>query len=444
MPHVSHSPPCCPHLTVRRIVVRGCRADGRARLSGAESCAVYQEAQPKGRLKIRRLIARPSPCYARYHGMSVPFGERGGALRGVVDLACGRLPRFVFGGGVGPLLPVFHFHSEPRFDLEPKLRYLQENGYRTVSADELAGVATGERRPGSREVALCFDDAWATVWTDAAPLLQAFGQTAIVYAIPGRIGEADRCRPDRAPHSGLVEASSPFMTWPELRALASAGTIDVQSHTWSHAMVFTSMDVIDFVGPEYARTPLLNRPMLIATDELQVVEPTDLGAPLYEQRSRMSDARRREATMDAHRACLETVRQAGGLAFFRRPDWRATLQSVAAKSRGRERVESDTEHREAIEAELDRSRSELNARLRTNRVRHVCLPWGVSGATTSAALTRLGFVSAVANRWRGVFAVRPGDHPFWLKRLPNRYIFSLPGHGRRAWLTLGRLSGTPQ
>src|SRR5262245_51971513 len=99
-------------------------------------------------------------------GMSVPFGERGGALRGVVDLVCGRLPRFVFGGSVGALVPVFHFHAERHDVLAPRLRYLRDNGYRTLRADELAAVARRQRPAGHREVALCFDDAWATVWTD--------------------------------------------------------------------------------------------------------------------------------------------------------------------------------------------------------------------------------------------------------------------------------------
>jgi hypothetical protein len=26
-----------------------------------------------------------------------------------------------------------------------------------------------------------------------------------------------------------------------------------------------------------------------------------------------------------------------------------------------------------------------------------------------------------------------GDDPYWLKRLPNTYIFRLPGRGRRIW-----------
>jgi hypothetical protein len=31
----------------------------------------------------------------------------------------------------------------------------------------------------------------------------------------------------------------------------------------------------------------------------------------------------------------------------------------------------------------------------------------------------------------GTYAVRPGDDPYFLKRLPNRYIFALPGRGRK-------------
>ena len=69
----------------------------------------------------------------------VPFAERGGAIRGGLDLVSGRFPRFVFGGGLDhDLLPVFHFHEVTREELEPKLRYLAENGYKTVTSDEIA------------------------------------------------------------------------------------------------------------------------------------------------------------------------------------------------------------------------------------------------------------------------------------------------------------------
>jgi hypothetical protein len=366
--------------------------------------------------------------------MSVPLGERGGPLRGVLDLVSGRLPRFVFGGRTSGLVPVFHFHSERRDILAPRLRYLRENGYRTLRADELAAVARRKRPAGDREVALCFDDAWTSVWTDAAPLLRDLGLTAIVYAIPGRMTDREECRPAGA---GDEVKGSPFMTWPELGRLQHEGLIDVQSHTWAHAMVFTSPQPIDFVKPGYESAPLLNRPLVSDASGLEFVDPSELGAPLYEQRSRMSDGPRVCGARQAHHACVDMVRAAGGAAFFKQPDWRQRLERVTAQHPGAT-TESESDQQRAIEDELDRSRSELNARLRTQSIRHVCLPWGVSGQRTAAALERLGYDSAIANRWSGHFAVAPGDHPFWLKRLPNRYIFHLPGRGRTSFFRPGR------
>jgi hypothetical protein len=58
----------------------------------------------------------------------VPFAERGGRLRGVLDLATGCYPAFLFGGSLGDLLPAFHFHDVTREWLEPRLQYLVENG----------------------------------------------------------------------------------------------------------------------------------------------------------------------------------------------------------------------------------------------------------------------------------------------------------------------------
>ena len=60
----------------------------------------------------------------------VPFTERGGVLRGLVDLATCRYPAFIFGGPIGRLLPVFHLHEVTAESLEPKLRHLAEHRYR--------------------------------------------------------------------------------------------------------------------------------------------------------------------------------------------------------------------------------------------------------------------------------------------------------------------------
>jgi len=333
----------------------------------------------------------------------------------------GRYPAFVFGGGLGAFLPVFHFHEVTREELEPKLRHLADNGYRSVVADEIASYVRGDATLPARSVGLCFDDAWKSLATVAAPLLQQYNLRAITYAIPARLTEQG-------------EGHSPFVTWSELSALQASGTIDVQSHTDSHSRIFASIEVEDFVQPGYEATPLLNRPQLSASPVLTFVTPADLGAPLYGMRSRMSDGRRALVSPAVHDACVDFVAREGGADFFSRPDWRNRLNSLVVS--GLEtRFESDGDQARAIDEELARSRAILNDRLKTSSVSHICLPWGISGSRTEASLKRTGYRTAFANRLRGQHAVHRGDDPYWLKRLPNHYITRLPGRGRQYWFS---------
>jgi peptidoglycan/xylan/chitin deacetylase (PgdA/CDA1 family) len=362
---------------------------------------------------------------------AVPFNERGGRLRGVLDAVSGRFPAFVFGGRVGEdILPVFHFHDERHEGLEPKLRHLAENGYRSVTSDEIARFVDGTLPPAPLRVGLCFDDVWASVWTMAAPLLKQYGLTAIAYAIPGRIEESERCRPAFRDGRPVAEGP-PLVTWPELRSLHASGIVDVQCHTYSHARIFCSATVAGYVTPAYATTPLLNRPQIAGSSSMRFITPDDLGAPLYVARSRMSDGLRVSVAPDVHARCVAIVANAGGRRFFDKPSWRAELDAINRDAPSQ--VESSEARRAAIEEELDRGRSVLNDRLNTRTVNHVCLPWGVSSDDSVAALKRLGFKTAFANRLRGMHAVTRGDDPYWLKRLPNRHILRLPGRGRRLW-----------
>ena len=181
----------------------------------------------------------------------VPFSERGGTLRGVLDLATGRYPSFLFGGSTGRLLPVFHLHEVTRAVLEPRLQFLAEHGYRTVTTDAIARLVRDGRHPGPFTVALCFDDARASLWTVAMPMLRKYNFCAITYAIPGRIVDANATRPtldDGGPTAERADLSDrPFVTWPELRALQAGGLVDVQNHTYSHASVFCADQVTGFV-----------------------------------------------------------------------------------------------------------------------------------------------------------------------------------------------------
>ena len=100
----------------------------------------------------------------------VPFAERGGALRGVLDLATGCYPSFLFGGSPGDALPVFHIHEVTTDWLEPRLQHV-DNGYRTITSEEIARsswTASVQVLEASRSP---FDDVGQRV-TVAMPLLR--------------------------------------------------------------------------------------------------------------------------------------------------------------------------------------------------------------------------------------------------------------------------------
>ncbi len=370
-----------------------------------------------------------------------PFDEQGGRLRGVVDLAAGRYPPFLFGLPVGELLPVFHFHETSAAALEPALRYLVENGYRTVVSDDVAALVRERRHPGPKSVMLAFDDAWASLWLVVGPLLEKYGMRAVTYAIPSRLAGADTVRPTLA--DGPVDAeaadraANPFVTWPELEALSASGLVDVQSHSWSHSMVFSGPDVVAVSDPRRGET-LLSRPRLNTGEPPEFLAQSRVGYPLFPRRSRLSDAVRFLPDPGGCARVEQFVEARGGTAFLDRPTWRADLEPLLGAIAGRS--ESEDERRRAVEFEISAARDALEGRLHVP-VRHICLPWGVSGRVTRAALERLGVVTAFANRTEGRFAVAAGDDPFFLKRVHSRHIFALPGRGRRPFATFVTRAG---
>jgi hypothetical protein len=190
---------------------------------------------------------------------------------------------------------------------------------------------------------------------------------------------------------------------------------------------------VGVASPALAREHVLNRPRLNDGDPPVFLDATRLGFPLFDRRSRLSDARRFFPDLEACAALESFVAAEGGAAFFARDNWRATLAPRLRTVHGA--WESPAARLATIEHELVAARAMLEARLATS-VRHLCLPWGITSADTRRLIEQLGFETAVANRLPGMYAVREGDDPFYLKRLPHRHIFALPGRGRRALRTL--------
>lgn len=364
---------------------------------------------------------------------SIPFSERNTPWRGGLDLVTGCYPAFLFGGSLGRWLPVFHFHEATVAGLEPYLQYLVENGYHTVTSEAIAAYVRKGIHPGPKSVALCFDDAWASLWTVTAPLLKKHGLQAITYVSPARMPDLAVLRPTlESPEGAPVDVDSsvtPFTSWAELRALQGAGTVDIQAHTLGHTMIFADACIGGFVTPGFLRHPHLY-PLLDTGAGERYLTPADLGAPLYTQRSRYSDALRYDNPA-AFEACVRKVRENGGADFFTRPDWDRDLRQLASSCAGRQ--ETPAQRDAAIFNDLLAARQQLNARLNTDTVRHMCFPWAIASKPGEGAAEKAGYVTAFGDRLFGRRAVRAGDPPYRLMRLKHQLLYGLPGRGRRTF-----------
>ena len=119
-----------------------------------------------------------------------------------------------------PIL-MYHYASQPppdadvyRRDLsvspvqfESHLKYLADNGYRTITLDDLLYALAHGRELPARPVILTFDDGYADNYTNAFPLLEKYDMMAHFFVI-----------------SDFVNQERPgYMTWPQIEEMAAAG-----------------------------------------------------------------------------------------------------------------------------------------------------------------------------------------------------------------------------
>ena len=347
-------------------------------------------------------------------------------------------------------IPVFTFHSVDQEYFETQMRYLADNHYRTVDADEYHDILLGKVQPEQKTVVLTFDDGRGSLWSVAYPILKKYGLKAISFVVPFCIKDATEDYPTlEDAWSGRVsigdvqrrEEKELLCTWKEIKEMHQGGVVDFQSHSSFHHSVFTTDELVDFINPSFRPKLMCGtlNPVIRKQGVDAVVNDLDLGHPIYKWAPSLSTSRRYVEDEALSRACTNYVSDHGGSSFFQQAGWRQQLKNImrAYQKQHTEsgRFQSQTERVLDMQQDLLQSKKLIEEKL-DKRVRHFCFPWYAGSDVAVKASRDVGYCS---NYW-GIFQNRAinriGDDPYYLARMNDEYVFSLPGRGRIALYAL--------
>jgi peptidoglycan/xylan/chitin deacetylase (PgdA/CDA1 family) len=123
--------------------------------------------------------------------------------------------------------PSFRRYTVTPRQFDRQMRWLAALGYEAIDMDALVQARTGQGSLPRRPVLITFDDGFRGCADHAVPVLRAHGFTAVIYLVPGLMGETSRWM---LPEVGV---ELPLMTWDTARALAAEG-FQCGSHTVTH------------------------------------------------------------------------------------------------------------------------------------------------------------------------------------------------------------------
>ncbi len=149
-------------------------------------------------------------------------------------IALHRLPPMLYGRCVDPnaAVPVFAQHAPGGSYLKPKLEHLARNKYSTLTTREYLEWLSGTRTLDRPSVLLTFDDGLKGFADHTLPLLRQHGMRSVLFICPGLVEMATR----PAGKAG-EQLSKTLLSWGDIRGLAGAGDVDVQSHGMWHNRV---------------------------------------------------------------------------------------------------------------------------------------------------------------------------------------------------------------
>lgn len=114
-------------------------------------------------------------------------------------------------------------------DLAAQFAWLQANGYRPVSLQQIIDARQGGVSLPEKAVLLTFDDGRKDVYTRVFPLLRLFNYPAVVALVGSWLEVPAGGTVD---YDGTAQARSNFVSWDEVREMQRSGLVEIASHTY--------------------------------------------------------------------------------------------------------------------------------------------------------------------------------------------------------------------
>ena len=109
----------------------------------------------------------------------------------------------------------------PPLQFKQQMKYIKDNGYSTITLDQLYKFIMENKPLPQKSVVITFDDGYVDNYQCAYPILKEFNHKATVFVIPK-----------------TIDKNKNYMTSNQLKELQSNG-IDIESHTLDHEKLTT-------------------------------------------------------------------------------------------------------------------------------------------------------------------------------------------------------------
>jgi len=131
-------------------------------------------------------------------------------------------------------LPIIMYHSILKSrrneyivsptELEKDLKYLQQNNFNTITAEDLINYIYSDIALPEKPVMITFDDGYLNNITYAVPLLEQYNMRAVISVVGSFTDEES---------SAERHASYSYLNWNEINEIINSDTIEIQCHTYN-------------------------------------------------------------------------------------------------------------------------------------------------------------------------------------------------------------------